>query len=155
MKFPRGQGPAGYDHAVARRGSVPAAGVALGLGLAARPVRAEDVPYVRLVYEVAPQASCPDERYLRDALTSRMGYDPVRGEGKGSVEVRVASGGAGALAATVTFQADPSTKPTRRELAAKDGRCVDLVQAVAVTLAILVDPLGEQRQHRISAGDQA
>lgn len=139
---------AGYDQAVGLGRSDRAAMVALGLLVLVAPsaARGDEVPYLRLAYDVGDVSSCPDERYLRDALTSRMGYDPVRADGKGSVEVHVAAASGRGLTATVTFQAEASANPTRRELAAKDGRCVDLVQAVAVTLAVLIDPFGEHRE---------
>ena len=135
------------------RHTVSAALSAVGLCLVVAAARADDVPYVQLAYEVAPEVRCPDERYLRDALTSRMGYDPVRPEGQGRVEVRVVAAGAGSLSAVVTFQPEPTAKTTRRALAANDGRCVDLVQAVAVTLAILVDPFGEHRERGARAAE--
>jgi hypothetical protein len=89
---------------------------------------------VALRYE-AP-AGCPDEPALRQLVAARLGVDPFLPEAPSIVTVKVLSGEL--LQAEVALES-PGAPIRRKTLTGKD--CTELVQSVAVTVALVVDPV--------------
>lgn len=91
---------------------------------------------VSLRYEYPEAASCPDESALRQLVAARLGVDPFAQEAPARVTVRVTEG--------TPHQADVVLEspdaPTRRKTLTANT-CADLIQLVAVTVALAVDPL--------------
>jgi hypothetical protein len=89
---------------------------------------------VALKYEAPPQ--CPDEPALRQLVAARLGVDPFLPEAPSVVTVKVASGAP--LQAEVALES-PNAPVRRKTLTGKD--CTELMQSVAVTVALVVDPV--------------
>src|SRR4051794_31671548 len=89
---------------------------------------------VALRYE-AP-ANCPDEAALRQLVAARLGVDPFLPEAPSIVSVKVLSGAL--LQAEVALES-PNAPTRRKTLTGKD--CTELMQSVAVTVALVVDPV--------------
>lgn len=120
----------------------------MGLAVATaggRSARANEPAYVRLDYATLGDTTCPGERYFRDLLTSRMGYEPFRPEARSHVDIRIEPSKTNKMALTgrITMRAGGEGRESHRELVGQVGRCVELAQAVAVTLAVMLDPFGE------------
>ncbi len=138
---PHGRGWCKYGGEVRPRSSafVGLVGGVLGLIVLASgsPARADDLVRVKLAYS-ATDPTCPDPRGFRDLVTSRMGYDPFKDDASGVVTVTIEPAKTkGTLVGSVAMK-------TRRELLGREGECPELAQALAVALAIVLDPFGEQ-----------
>jgi hypothetical protein len=79
---------------------------------------------------------CPDEAALRQLVASRLGADPFVDGAASVVSVRVTSGAP--MQAEVVLESPGS--PTRRKNLT-GATCDELLQSVAVTVAIAVDPI--------------
>ncbi len=79
---------------------------------------------------------CPDESALRQLVASRLGADPFVTEAASVVSVRVTSGVP--MQAEVVLESPGA--PTRRKNLT-GATCDELLQSVAVTVAIAVDPI--------------
>ena len=112
-------------------------GALLGIGLCAAEGRADEPVRVKLAYSAATDATCPAASVFRDLVTARLGYDPFRDDASSLVSVVIEPGRKGVLIGTVTVEKS-------RELVGRDGECGELAQALAVALAIQLDPFGEQ-----------
>jgi hypothetical protein len=89
---------------------------------------------VALRYE-AP-AGCPDEPALRQLVAARLGVDPFLSEAPSVVTVKVSPGAP--LQAEVALES-PNAPIRRKTLTGRD--CSELMQSVAVTVALVVDPV--------------
>lgn len=89
---------------------------------------------VALRYE-APDG-CPDESALRQLVAARLGVDPFLPEAPAVVTVKVLSGSP--LQAEVALES-PGAPIRKKTLTGKD--CTELMQSVAVTVALVVDPV--------------
>lgn len=105
----------------------------LFLGLAALP--AWGAP-VSLRYEAPAALRCPDERALRQLVAARLGSDPFLPDGASVVTVKVLEGTP--VQAEVALESPGA--PTRRKLLS-GADCTELMQSVAVTVALVVDPV--------------
>ncbi len=86
-------------------------------------------------------AGCPSERELKDAVAARLGYDPFEAgssddAGGREVAVHVRRRGTG-LVGSLELR---GPRPGTRELASPRGDCRELLDALAVAIAIGIDP---------------
>ena len=100
-------------------------------------------PVATLVYEVDSEQAraCPDESSFRTMVVGRIGRDPfvaTKQAEKGFI-LRVKKKGAG-LEANLRIN-DVHGKPIDRHFVERLDRCDDLLEAVATTVAIAIDPL--------------
>lgn len=116
------------------------AGVLLSVLMLGRAAGAEP-PALRLTYSRGEgAASCPDEQALRESVAARLGRDPFRADGHGTVSATLTRGPRG-LRAVVELR-DRSGRVTGSRLlttARKD--CQELAAAMALAICIAVDPL--------------
>ena len=96
-------------------------------------------PAARLVYSRAADAeSCPDEEALRRAVAARVGYDAFFPWAKRTVVASV-DRREGAFVASVDLVDERGIRHGGHELRA-EGSCGDLLDAVALAVAIAIDP---------------
>jgi len=111
--------------------------VALAVLLGTSAARA--TPTARLVYSRSTDAeSCPDEPALRHAVAARVGYDPFFPYATRTV-VATLTRRDGAFVATVDLVDERGIAHGARELRSTAG-CSDLLDTVALTIAIAIDP---------------
>ncbi len=91
---------------------------------------------VSLRYGAPAELHCPDESALRQLVAARLGTDPFVAEAAAIVTVKVQPGAP--VQAEVSLE-NPGT-PTRRKTLT-GGDCTELMQSVAVTVALVVDPV--------------
>lgn len=111
-------------------------GATLAANVAAR---ASDRAHARLAYS-PDVARCPSDRELRDAVAARLGYDPFEGpSGPRSVDVSVSiqQGPAGRIDGSLSIR---GVREGHRELSSPRGDCREVVDALAVAIAIGLDP---------------
>ncbi len=102
--------------------------------------RAEATPRARLVYgRSAEGATCPDEEALRRAVAARLGYDPFFPWAPQTAVVTI-GGHAGRLAARFELVDEHARTEGARTLEAANGDCVALVDTLALTISIALDP---------------
>jgi len=105
--------------------------------LGARVVHA--TPTSRLVYSRSGDAdSCPDEQSLRRAVAARVGYDPFFAWATRTIVASLTRRNQ-AFVATVDLIDESGVSHGARELRA-DGECRELLDAVALAIAIAIDP---------------
>jgi hypothetical protein len=123
---------------LAARTLVVLASMAGACGMSEGAAEADERAHARLTY--APDADverCPSERELKDAIASRLGYDPFEGEpGDREVVVQVHRRGSG----IVGLLELRGPRPGKRELTSPRGDCRELLDAFAVAVAIGIDP---------------
>ena len=104
---------------------------------------ADERIHARLTY--APDADiehCPTEREVKDAVASRLGYDPfvetapLAGPADREVVVKVRRRGPG-IVGSLELR---GPRPGQRELASPHGDCREVIDAFAVAIAIGIDP---------------
>ena len=94
---------------------------------------------VSLRYEAPGELRCPDEAALRQLVAARLGVDPFLSDAAAVVTVKVVGVGAGSpLQAEVSLES-PGAPTRRKTLTGAD--CTELMQSVAVTVALVVDPV--------------
>ncbi len=109
------------------------AGVLLSTGGAAA------APSGRLVYSRTPGAeSCPDEATLRRSVAARVGYDPFFPWAKRTVVASLARRSRD-FVAIVSLVDEQGVAHGDRELRAS-GDCAELLDAMALAIAIAIDP---------------
>lgn len=91
---------------------------------------------ISLHYEGSKEHRCPDEVALRQLVAARLGVDPFTADAASLVTVKVESGTP--LQAQVVLES-PGSRPRRKVLAG--GDCTELIQSVAMAVALAVDPL--------------
>lgn len=105
--------------------------------LAAAPCLADPSPAERVVLVYRAPESCPERASLVEAVAARLGEDPFVDVSPWVVEVTITPESK-KLAANVSLRRDG--QPLERKLRAGAHECGDLVGAVAVTLAVLLEP---------------
>ncbi len=112
-------------------GSAPLVVVVLALSAA---------PTARLAYEVRPGlAGCPDEQWVRSAVSARLGRNPFDDTAATKVRARIDRGAGSALVAQVEVErADGTTG--RRKLDSPTGDCLELASAVELAIALAIEP---------------
>lgn len=112
--------------------------VAASVVLVTRAVRA--TPSARLVYVRDKGAEdCPDEAALRAAVAARLGYDPFYPFAKATLFAEVGRDG-GVIRARVRLVDEGSNVRGARDLEHKGTRCSDIVEGMALTMSIAIDP---------------
>lgn len=97
-------------------------------------------PTARLDYRVAPGLEgCPDERWVRSAVSARLGRDPFDAAGENAVSVQLARASGAALVATVEV-VRPGGRVGRRTLDSPTGDCLELASAVELAISLALDP---------------
>lgn len=114
--------------------------LAIGLALSApRALAVDDSLEVKLVYVRAGDASdCADEEELRDAVKARLGFDPFSKSAPTTIEVHVERK-AEQLTSLVRIMSDGP--PLERSLTSSGKDCTELSQAIALAVALAIDPL--------------
>ncbi len=113
-------------------------------------------PTARLEYTAEAEA-CPNAAAFRREVATRLGYDPFVAEASVVVRATVARGAAGLVGRVATFDGEGRALGGR-ELGAPGLRCVDLVEAMAVTTALrrleatLADEAADDRGTGIALG---
>ena len=96
---------------------------------------------VRLTYEQAPgPQNCPTEAEFRTLVAVRLGYDPFRDDGAAALTVKI---GGTAKTASASMQLTGANGPASsgtRTRTLSDPRCTSLMEALASTVAIALDP---------------
>jgi hypothetical protein len=97
-------------------------------------------PTARLQYEVRPELSrCPDARWVRSAVASRLGRDPFAEDAKTLVRARIEpTPGPGLTALIEVERADGTTG--RRTLESPLGDCLELASAVELAITLAIEP---------------
>jgi hypothetical protein len=114
-----------------------ALGVLILATIAARAAYA--TPTSRLVYSRSVDAeSCPDEQALRRAVAARVGYDPFFAWATRTIVASITRRDR-AFVATVDLIDESGVSHGARELRG-EGECVELFDAVALAIAIAIDP---------------
>lgn len=102
---------------------------------------AADTRTVTLSYARAPGLErCPDERWIRQAVSARLGFDPFRDDAELRVEAKIDSAAQG-LVGTLSVTDRSGKRLGRRELSSPAGDCLELASAMELAIAIAVDPL--------------
>jgi hypothetical protein len=99
---------------------------------------ASAAPSARLVYVRDKGAEdCPDEAALRAAVSTRLGYDPFMLDASSTLFAEITRTAAG-YHARVKLEDESSATRGARDL--DHARCPDLVDAMALTISIAIDP---------------
>jgi hypothetical protein len=97
-----------------------------------------------LVYVRSDLLECPEESEVRDAVSSRLGYDPFDPRAPTTVTAVITRERAG-LRARVELR-NPSTGATGvRLLTSAPGDCTELASAMELAISIAIDPLSAMR----------
>ncbi|HYP98134.1 MAG TPA: hypothetical protein VER96_05640 [Polyangiaceae bacterium] len=97
-------------------------------------------PSSRLVYMRGPGAeNCPDQASVRDAVKKRLGYDPFFPSSDKIIIARVMRDGS-KLRGEVELVDEQSSQVGKREFAAEQDQCEQLVHAMALSISIAIDP---------------
>lgn len=103
-------------------------------------VIAHATPSARLVYVRDKGAEdCPDENALRAAVAARLGYDPFFPYAKATLFAEITRD-AGTFRARVKLVDEGNVVRGNREIEHKGAKCADLVDAMALTMSIAIDP---------------
>jgi hypothetical protein len=110
--------------------------------VAGSPAHAE--PRARLLYLRAKGAeSCPSESEVRQAVQVRLGYDPFSTYAASTMLAEVAPAKGGFIA-NLRF-VDPERAVRGDRVLKVQGNCADLMDAMALTISIAVDPMSVTR----------
>lgn len=82
---------------------------------------------------------CPDERWVRQAVATRLGFDPFRADSELRLEARIFSSAQG-LVGQLVLSSLEGRPMGRRELSSSAGDCMELASAMELAIAIAVDP---------------
>jgi len=115
--------------------------VAIGLLFFFSSGRARANPSAHLVYVRGPGADvCPNEDAVRQAVATRLGYDPFFFSAPTTIVVEVNRDGP-RFAAQVKLVDSQGIERGTRHLTTHTGQCADLIGTLALTISIAVDPL--------------
>jgi hypothetical protein len=130
-----------------------AAGVLWAAPLRAQPTLAGDAPRsARLEYKRAEGADhCPDERAIRSAVATRLGYDPFRSDAPRIVSATIGRSGQ-TLRADVTLSDASGAVTGTRQLSSTQNDCSELVAAMTLAISIAIDPQSQLRPPPPPAG---
>ncbi|MBL8918799.1 MAG: hypothetical protein JNJ54_08080 [Myxococcaceae bacterium] len=110
-------------------------------------------PTARLDYRVAPGLEgCPDEQWVRFAVSARLGRDPFDAAGENAVSVQLARATGTALVATVEV-VRPGGRVGRRTLDSPTGDCLELASAVELAISLALDPSARKPTPPLDAGE--
>lgn len=110
-----------------------------GLALASREAHA--APSARLVYlRDAEASSCPDESAVRAAVAARLGYDPFMAFAPSTMFAEIRREGAD-YKGSVKLVDPHNVVRGARELVHTGEPCSELVDAMALSMSIAIDPL--------------
>lgn len=119
-----------------------ASALVLSAMLFATPARAE--PAARFVYlRGASTETCPDEVDVRQAVHARLGYDPFSSYATSTLLAEVHRSGTGFAAELKLVDGDNLVRGERSLKTA--GACADLMNALALSISIAIDPLSITR----------
>lgn len=102
---------------------------------------AEAAPSARLVYVREPEAaSCPDEHAVRAAVAARLGYDPFLAYARSTMFAEVRKRGSDYTVAIKLIDENNIVRGAR-ELVHEGEPCSELVNLMALSMSIAIDPL--------------
>lgn len=117
--------------------------LAVALAVAAASASPRDVsaaPSARLVYLRNPGAeSCPDEGAVRSAVAARLGYDPFFPYAPTTLFAEIERTSSGYVA-QIKLVDGASTVLGSRELRQAGERCADIIDTMALSISIAIDP---------------
>lgn len=96
-------------------------------------------PRWRLSYVPEPDAACPEEAELRQAVAARLGWDPFSADGADTVVARINQRGDG-FSGSVELLDEAGASRGRRALEARAATCSEMARALAISISIAVDP---------------
>lgn len=99
----------------------------------------------RLVLHAPPETSCPSAQRLQATVGSRLHEWPWHPQGAGLVVVLLEREDKGALRAFVRLTSPQGTVLGERTLRGRTTHCGELMDAVALTISIAMDPLAATR----------
>ena len=112
-------------------------------------------PSARLVYLRDPGAeTCPDEAAIRGAVSARLGYDPFFPYATATMFVEIAKE-SGGFRARIKLVDDDNKVRGARELHQKQGKCTELVDTMALSMSIAIDPLSLARKKSDVAANES
>jgi hypothetical protein len=127
-----------------------AALLAMTLVLGASGVAAAS-PSARLIYLRNPGAeSCPDETAIRSAVAARLGYDPFFPSAPATMFAEI-SREKNVFRARIKLVDDQNTVRGMRELAHEGSKCEDIVDTMALSMSIAIDPESLMRKQKAKA----
>ena len=98
-------------------------------------------PSARLIYlRDAAAASCPDERVVRAAVAARLGYDPFLTYATATMLAEIRHAGT-TFTASIKLIDEQHLVRGARELVISGKPCSELVDAMALSMSIAIDPL--------------
>lgn len=128
---------------VAARALSVAAALAFVLGYDPTLASADEHPQARLEYaRGAGAAECPDETELKSIVAARLGYDPFSPDAARVVAVGVVRQGSGLVA---HLEVRGAAARGSRDLQSSTRDCRELIDSLAVAIAIGIDPLSLSR----------
>ncbi|HEX4448021.1 MAG TPA: hypothetical protein VH044_14835 [Polyangiaceae bacterium] len=93
-----------------------------------------------LVYVRGPRAGeCPSEASVRGAVSARLGYDPFFLWAHDTLFVEV-TGARGAFRVELKLVDDQNLQRGTREITVKTGECAGVLDAMALTMSLAIDP---------------
>jgi hypothetical protein len=113
--------------------------------VAAEPPRVVELQYVR----DANAASCADEDELESKASMRLGYVPFRDQAPLVVTVHLSKSASGFRAVLASEDTLTHTRG-ERVLTSAASDCGELVESIALTMSVLVDPLTLTRTPRVA-----
>ncbi|MGV3625092.1 MAG: hypothetical protein ACO1OB_30005 [Archangium sp.] len=97
-------------------------------------------PEARLEYRVqAGVKGCPDENWVRAAVSARLGRDPFKSDAASRVEVNISSSTPPALEAQLLVTKE-NGRIGKRLLDSPSGDCMELASAVELAISLALDP---------------
>lgn len=139
---PRSCRASSMDHSVRARWSVCgwAFAALLSVGTAHATPRSARLVYVR----AANAEQCADEGGLRAAVAARLGYDPFVAYAATTLVVEVRAR-PGAFEADIHVLEGDGVEAGRRKIASPGADCQKVIDALALSLSIIVDPVAALR----------
>ena len=111
---------------------------------AAAATRSTHLVYVR----AANAARCADEAGVRAAVSVRLGYDPFVAYAETTLIVEIRAAAGGGFEADVRVVEGNGVEAGHRKIAVRDPDCQAAIDALALTLSIIVDPVAALRPAR-------
>jgi hypothetical protein len=107
--------------------------------VSAAPALAAEHETFRLTYSAPDDARCPDEMSFHNLVAARLGYDPFDADRLSFVRIELTHDG-GRLRGRAEMARSGAAPSSPRELYGDDDKCDALVEALATSLAIALDP---------------
>jgi len=109
--------------------------------------RSTHLVYVR----AANAAQCADEAGMRSAVSVRLGYDPFVAYAETTLVVEIRAARAGGFEADVRVVRGDGVEAGHRKIAVEDPDCQAAIDALALTLSIIVDPVAALHPASVAA----